>query len=80
MVEGFAEVLGEEVGREGWGDVKALADAGEGVGGGPEGFQMAGVGDQDGIVGEAAELVVDAVDKRVAQPVKTSAASRGYVQ
>ncbi len=45
MVEGFAEVLGEEVGGEG---CEALLDAGEGSGGVLQGFYVADVGNKCG--------------------------------
>jgi hypothetical protein len=45
VVEGFAEVLGEEVGGEG---CEALLDAGEGSGGVLQGFYVADVGNECG--------------------------------
>ena len=55
VVEGFAEVLGEEVGGEGVGE--AGADADEGVAGVGKGLVVAGVGDEDGVgIGDEAAL------------------------
>ena len=48
VVEGFADVLADKVGRDAGGN--AVADAGQGVGGAAEGFYVAQVGDND-IVG-----------------------------
>ena len=46
VVEGFADVLGEEVGREGIGDAFPCAD--EGVAGVGKGLEVAGVRDECG--------------------------------
>ena len=55
VVEGFAEVLGEEVGGEGVGE--AGADADEGVAGVGKGLVVADVGDEDGVgIGDEAAL------------------------